>query len=488
MAVRRFSTLGLLAVATLIASGVYAVFQQVGSVPALFGTVYGRWLLLKLALLAALLAIAYVNRTRLRPQLERVSVDGGEHNVRFNQVLARLGRFVLVEVLLVAAILGVVAVLGLATPARHATVTWPLPFRFSWPTAQLTPWEWTRLAIGGLLVAAGLITMLGAAILHGRGLGRWPSQMIVGALVAVGIGLAVTLPPLAIDAYPTTYVSPSVAYTAASIARGSVVYRERCASCHGPGGAGDGPAAAAGMKPANLLGPRTNGHTAGDIFWWLTRGVSGSPGHGFADHLSPAQRWDVVNCLRALAAAEAGRDLGLRASDRPMIVAPDVGYTTGVGAERALREYRRTVVLLIFFRVPESFERLSRLGRRHFDFRLTGAEIVGVPVNDARTVYRALGSRPVLFPLVVEGSEAATAAYGLFDPGRRLDRDGQTDGDRLRHMELLIDRMGYLRARWIPSGSPDAPGEWNDVDALLREIARLAEEPALAPAPAEHTH
>ena len=55
-------------------------------------------------------------------------------------------------------------------------------------------------------------------------------------------------------------------------------------------------------------------------------------------------------------------------------------------------------------------------------------------------------------------------------------------------MELLIHRVGYIRGRWVPTQSPDAPGGWNDVDALLKEIARLAEEPAMAPTPGEHIH
>jgi putative copper resistance protein D len=88
---------------------------------------------------------------------------------------------------------------------------------------------------------------------------------------------------------------------------------------------------------------------------------------------------------------------------------------------------------------------------------------------------------------VIEGAEQATAAYGLF---RRVSsrEDRPQDPELPVHMELLIDRQGYLRARWIPSASVDAPGGWNDIDALLREIARLAEEPAAAPIPGEHVH
>jgi putative copper resistance protein D len=474
VAVRWFSTLGLSAVVVLVASGVYAVVQQVGNVPALLGTTYGRWLLLKLALLLPLLGVALVNRTRLKPRLEKAaaSSDGSDAAA----LVTRLTRFVLLEALFVAAILGAVAVLGLTTPARHDAVHWPLPFRFAWDANRELSAFWARVTIGGQLAIAALIASLIAVVIRRR----WWRPVLAGGAAAVALGLAVALPRLAVDAYPTTYIRPALPYTTTSIARGHALYRDHCASCHGMGEPGDNPAA------SSLTGRRTAEHTAGDLFWWLTHGIAGSAMPAFVDRLSPDQRWDVVNFVRGLAAAEQGRDLAPHASDRPTIVAPDLRYTTGVGAERSLREYRRSIVHLVFFRVPESFERLSRLGRRHFDFRLSGAEIIGVPLHDASTIYRALGARPVLFPIVVEGAEPAAVTYGLFR--RHLAADRWANPGMPAHMEMLIDRQGYLRARWIPSGSPDAAGGWNDLDALLREIGRLSQEPSLAPIPGEHIH
>jgi putative copper resistance protein D len=85
---------------------------------------------------------------------------------------------------------------------------------------------------------------------------------------------------------------------------------------------------------------------------------------------------------------------------------------------------------------------------------------------------------------MVEGATEAAATYGLFRSN--LARN-QRDDHPIPHMELLIDRQRYLRARWTPS-SPDAPDGWNDLNVLLKEIAGLAEEPALAPTPGEHIH
>ncbi|MDQ4068414.1 MAG: copper resistance protein CopC/CopD, partial [Actinomycetota bacterium] len=60
--VRRFSAMAFAAVAAIIASGAFQAWRQVGSVDALTATTYGRLLVAKLALFAALLAVAGVSR------------------------------------------------------------------------------------------------------------------------------------------------------------------------------------------------------------------------------------------------------------------------------------------------------------------------------------------------------------------------------------------------------------------------------------------
>ena len=61
----RFSTLGLISVGVLIATGSVNGWILTGSVPALIGTDYGRLLLAKVALFVAMVAIAAINRLRL---------------------------------------------------------------------------------------------------------------------------------------------------------------------------------------------------------------------------------------------------------------------------------------------------------------------------------------------------------------------------------------------------------------------------------------
>jgi len=90
---------------------------------------------------------------------------------------------------------------------------WPFTTRLSWGALATAP-EWRMLVLVG-----SQVTVLGAAaLLASLVLPAWRRLLFGGALALLVIGTAVTLPPLAIDAYPTTYARPTVPYTAASIA------------------------------------------------------------------------------------------------------------------------------------------------------------------------------------------------------------------------------------------------------------------------------
>jgi copper transport protein len=102
----RFSPVALAAVALLGASAAVNAYSEVGSLEALWRTHYGRLLLLKTGLLAELLLIAYVNR---RAVLGR---DGG----------ARFLRLAVVELVLMAAVVGVASWLVDEPPPRTPVV------------------------------------------------------------------------------------------------------------------------------------------------------------------------------------------------------------------------------------------------------------------------------------------------------------------------------------------------------------------------------
>jgi copper resistance protein D len=69
IAVRRFSLLGLISVTTLLASGIANSWYEVGTLNNLFATSYGELVLIKIALFAAMVALASVNRFYLTPRL-----------------------------------------------------------------------------------------------------------------------------------------------------------------------------------------------------------------------------------------------------------------------------------------------------------------------------------------------------------------------------------------------------------------------------------
>jgi putative copper resistance protein D len=112
-AIRRFSRIGYGAVAALVGSGLVNAIFLVGSLKGLVGSGYGRLLLVKLGLFAAMLVFAAVNRVWISPALD------GPHDIASAPLwLIRLRRNVIAEQALGTLVLAVVAVMGtLAPPA-----------------------------------------------------------------------------------------------------------------------------------------------------------------------------------------------------------------------------------------------------------------------------------------------------------------------------------------------------------------------------------
>lgn len=109
--VPRFSSLALVAVTVLVATGIYQSWRLVGSLADLVGSPYGAALLVKLTLFSLLLVPAAVNRFVMKPQLRRATAAGGAGARRF-------GRLIGAEAALGVVILAVVGVLTGLPPAR----------------------------------------------------------------------------------------------------------------------------------------------------------------------------------------------------------------------------------------------------------------------------------------------------------------------------------------------------------------------------------
>jgi putative copper export protein/mono/diheme cytochrome c family protein/peroxiredoxin len=461
LAARRFSRAALAMIVLLAATGTVLAIIHVGSVAGLVGTSYGRLLLGKLALLALALALAALNRSVLLARL------GGDGPTVGRPAMRRLAGFVLVEAVLALAILVIVAAMNVTPPARHEPPVWPFTFRLSFAALEGRADEATRALIGSQIGVIGLV-----ALIAGLAMRAWRLPLGAVALAALGAGAGLALPPLAIDAYPTTYLRPSVPYQAGAIVAGAALYQVNCAGCHGPRGAGDGPdGRGLPRAPADLRAPHTAQHTAGDLFWWISHGIPGSGMTGFGSRLSEDQRWELINYLRALSAGYAARAMGPASErDRRWLVAPDFTFAVGPTPPRALKDYRGRTVLVVLYALPGSRARMSQLAEREGTLAMLGVEVIAVSIDADPDAIRRLGPDPrVMFPVVTEGAETIVAAYRLFAVAP--------------HVELLVDRQGYIRS--IARGVGEAP----DFEALAAQIRLLnAEKIAAEAAPEEHVH
>jgi mono/diheme cytochrome c family protein len=89
-----------------------------------------------------------------------------------------------------------------------------------------------------------------------------------------------------------------VSASLASIEQGKQLFAQNCASCHGPAGRGDGPAAAAlKPQPANLA-IMAGHHSDGDLAWKIANGRGAMP--PWKGMLSENQIWILVNYIKSL--------------------------------------------------------------------------------------------------------------------------------------------------------------------------------------------
>jgi mono/diheme cytochrome c family protein len=173
------------------------------------------------------------------------------------------------------------------------------------PTSGLPPGAGGWALPIGLL--AGVVALLAVERSRTRcarirwGLGR--RLRIVALLAAVAIGTSL----LARDVVAFANRPPDLWRAAVNplagdpdaIAVGASLYRANCASCHGPDGAGDGPAVGSLVRgPGDLAGivPR---RLDGELAWTLAAGVAGTQMPEFGTTLLEGERWELVSFLRS---------------------------------------------------------------------------------------------------------------------------------------------------------------------------------------------
>ena len=466
---RRFSQLALIAMLCVVTAGTATAWLQVGGVPALLGTAYGRLLLLKLAAIAGILLIAAHLRWHVLLTIEdTLRATGGAR---------RLATWIAFEFLLVLGAIGLGSALAGLPPARHEQIVWPLSVRFAPEIAWLLP------GAQGMLAAGAMMTLLGATAsvwLHWRAASS--RYRALGALLVLA-GLFVLVSSLTVPANPDTFRRSAVPYDVFSIVNGQRLFRENCTICHGVNASGDGEAAASTPRPpADLTAPHARDHTAGDVFWWISHGIPDSGMPGFASNLSEDERWDLVNFIHTLAVGYQARMIREWVVPRsPWLGAPDFDLDAAESGRVALQDFRRKqVVLLVLFSVPDSEPRLRELENASAVLAEAGAKVITIPI-DAEQDEGLPKSRP-------SGERSSRAqiadAYMLFRRTLGNQRWGET-GPKPRHMEILVDRYGFIRARWVPE---DGTSGWSDIGAIIAEVRGLVSEGRVRDPPDVHLH
>jgi putative copper resistance protein D len=439
-ATRRFSAMAVASVAVLVAAGLVNTWFLAGTVPALLGTGYGRLLLAKIAIFAAMLLIAAVNLFRLTPRLAKGAMT-------IALTLGQLRRNAYVEAGCGLAVIAIVGVLGTLPPGLHTEPGWPLPFRID--TAVLS-----RPAEMFVALVAALGSICAATAVGFAAAGRYRRAAVPAA--GLVLGLAVAWLPLraAVEpAYPTTYHAPTEPYAAPSVTRGAPLYAENCALCHGAG-------------PADLTAAHLLAHPPGDLFWWITNGRANGAMPGFAAVIGPERRWDLVNFLRARAAGVQSRRLEPTITAAAALPVPDFAFERDGRQQTLTGLLKRGPVLLILFSPPPPAARLAQLAAARRRLAAAGLSVIAVDLGEPPAAETAL-------PFVSEAAADVASTLRLFAPPGRS-----------RASELLLDRAGNARARW----ANDRPGGLADAEALAAAAGRVARFPAAAPRHAGHAH
>jgi putative copper resistance protein D len=161
---------------------------------------------------------------------------------------------------------------------------------------------------------------------------------------------------------------------------------------------------------------------------------------------------------------------------RPL-VAPDFTFEIGAGAQESLQQQRGHPTLLVLYALPGSLPRVRMLAAEESRFVAAGVRVIAVRAADA-TGGSAVASGGLAGPIFAFAGADVGVAYAMFACPAGAECAGPV------HSEFLIDRAGYLRARW--TGDAGAGDAWTN--AILREVGVLEREPPHAPASEEHMH
>jgi putative copper export protein/mono/diheme cytochrome c family protein len=436
---RRFSAFGVIVVGVLLLTGLSNTWFLVGSLPRLLGTTYGQLLLLKIALVIAMVAVASVNRLMLMPRLRDAAGATG--------VLIRLRRNGLIEIALGLVILAVVGTLGTTPPAAHTQVQWPFSVRLSAESFNDPTSRTMALALLAAMVAGATLILLGVLVQRWR----WPMLAGGGALWLLAMPL---LGIFTVKAYPTSFYASPTGFSVQSIAAGEALFLQNCSSCHGPDGHGDGPAAKdLQPPPADLTAAHIYAHSDGDLFWWITHGI-GDAMPAFGASIDPTGRWNLIDFIHANADAArfgSAADAGVTNAFR----APDFAVDCADGSSPLIADLRGHILHLAF-------------AGAHSVARVRTLEPTAIVVRLDPSVSAER------FSCSTDDPDAANA-YALYAGSSVEELDGT---------EFILDQSGSLRSSWHPGLVPD----WTDPKVFAKVVDNIRRTPSATRAAPGHTH
>lgn len=139
-----------------------------------------------------------------------------------------------------------------------------------------------------------------------------------------------TASPAALDSVAALVSNPTPV-TDVSLANGRKYYQLNCAVCHGDRGTGDGAATRYGMVPMPIVTEATKARSDGYLFAIMRNGRGAMPPY---NRIEEADRWDVVNYVRALQGTVTGAAFEVGPLAMPGVTGDKLPGATRLGPNR----------------------------------------------------------------------------------------------------------------------------------------------------------
>jgi mono/diheme cytochrome c family protein len=293
---------------------------------------------------------------------------------------------------------------------------WPFTWRPS-----LDAWEEPELRGELVRLLAGTIAAV-ALIVVSQIVRRFRIASLGLAVIAVApFAPSVTL--LLVEAYPTSYMRSPTGFSVDAIVRGQTLFGERCATCHDPQiGTGSG---------ADLTASHLWGHLDGELFWWITNGVTDPEGAalmpGFGSGLSQDDRWALIDFIRA-------RNVGQQAAKTgqwsPPVPAPSTPLNCADSESDSLSDFTAHVLIIVIEGGPFAVAPQS----------VAPGEVL--PGEVTIRIARGAEEQP-------KNGECVVVAPTAWEAWRVL---AGVAADQFAGYRAIVDGQGWLRA-WLPPGT-----------------------------------